>query len=42
MYQQYVQKCRLVGSEDYNAPEIMSEEVYADIASEQEIKQKSE
>lgn len=29
---------RMVGSEDYNAPEILSEEVFSDIGLEQEIK----
>lgn len=37
-YQRYVQRSRMVGSEDYNAPEIVSEEVYSDIALEAEIK----
>ncbi len=29
-YERYVHRSRMVGSEDYNAPEIVSEEVFAD------------
>jgi hypothetical protein len=37
-YHRYIQRSKMVGSEDYNAPEIVAEEIYADISSEQEIK----
>jgi serine/threonine protein kinase len=30
-YERYVQRSRMVGSEDYNAPEVVSEEAYSDI-----------
>eukprot|EP00347_Sterkiella_histriomuscorum_P001022 403373639 len=44
LYTQYVQKCRLVGSEDYNAPEILQEELMAtdQMQKGQEINQKSD
>jgi serine/threonine protein kinase len=31
-YERYMHRSRLVGSEDYNAPEIVSEEINSDIA----------
>lgn len=30
-YERYIYRNRMVGSEDYNAPEIFSEEVFSDI-----------
>jgi len=29
-YERYVHRSKMVGSEDYNAPEIISEEIYTD------------
>jgi hypothetical protein len=37
-YERYIHRSRMIGSEDYNAPEIVSEEINSDIAIEQEIK----
>lgn len=31
-YERYIHRSRMVGSEDYNAPEIVSEEINLDIA----------
>jgi hypothetical protein len=31
-YERYIHRSRMVGSEDYNAPEIVSEEINSDIA----------
>ena len=31
-FERYVLRNRMIGSEDYNAPEIVSEEVYTDIS----------
>jgi hypothetical protein len=36
-YHRMIQRSRMVGSEDYNAPEIISEEIYPDISLESEI-----
>ena len=37
-YERYIHRSRMVGSADYNAPEIVSEEINLDIAIESEIK----
>jgi hypothetical protein len=31
-YERYIYRSRMIGSEDYNAPEIVSEEINSDIA----------
>jgi hypothetical protein len=38
VFERYIHRSRMIGSEDYNAPEIVSEEINSEIAIEQEIK----